>query len=97
MNVGVCKVTLRLAENESLKGKRRVISSLTSRIRNKFNVSVGEVGDNAAWQLATLGISYVSNSSRHTDEVLGKVLAFIEASRDGVEVVECERETLSGF
>ena len=74
MNVGVCKVTLRLPENHSLKGKRRVIVSLCSRIRNKFNVSVAEVGDNQAWQMATLGITSVSNSARHADEILDNVV-----------------------
>ena len=97
MNVGVCKVTLRLPENQSLKGKRRVISSLCSRIRNKFNVSVAEVGDNQAWQLATLGITCVSNDSRHADEMLDVVMDFIEATRQDVVVVDCERETITGF
>ena len=76
MHVGVCKITLRLPENGSLKGKRRVVSSLSSRLRNKFNVSVAEVEDNDAWQIATLGITCVSNSARHVDEVLGE--------RDGI-------------
>ena len=43
MNVGVVKVTLRLPENQSLKGKRRVISSLSARIRNKFQVSIARL------------------------------------------------------
>ena len=97
MNVGVCKVTLRLPENQSLKGKRRVLSSLCTRIRNRFNVSISEVADNQAWQLATLGIACVSNSTRHADETLDKVIAFIEGSREDVELIECERETASGF
>ena len=97
MNVGVCKVTLRLPENQSLKGKRRVISSLCARIRNKFDVAVAEVDDNRAWQLATLGIVSVSNNTRHADEVLSNVVAYIERSREDLELVDCERETLSGF
>ena len=97
MNVGVCKVTLRLPENHSLKGKRRVIGSLCSRIRNKFNVSVAEVEDNQAWQMATLGITSVSNSARHADEILDNVVAYIESSRDDLELVDCQQETVSGF
>jgi len=56
MNIGVCKVKLRLPENLSLKGKRRVLKSITARVRNKFNVSVAEIDDNDLWQLSTLGI-----------------------------------------
>ena len=97
MNVGVCRVTLRLPENQSLKGKRRVISSLCSRIRNKFNVSIAEVADNESWQLATLGITSVSNSARHADEVLGSVVAYIENSRLDLELVDCQQETVPGF
>ena len=97
MNISVCKIALRLPENQSLKGKRRVIGSLCGRIRNKFNVAVAEVGDNDVWQTAVLGISCVGNDSRHTDEVVSAVIGFIESTREDIEVVEVERETLSGF
>lgn len=94
MHVGVCKVTLRLPENQTLKGKRRVVNSLSSRLRNKFNVSVAEVEDNEAWQIATLGITCVSNSSRHTDEVLQNVLTFIEGGSDDAEVIATGHQTI---
>ena len=94
MNVGVCKITLRLPENQSLKGKRRVISSLSSRLRGKFNVSVAEVDNNEAWQLATLGITCVSNSARHTDEVLQSAVAYIESSREDLEVIALEQDSV---
>ena len=97
MNIGVCKITLRIPENQSLKGKRRVIGSLCSRIRNKFNVSIAEVGDNDVWQIATLGITCVSNDTRHADEVIGNVIAYIEDSREDIEFIGCDQETLSGF
>ncbi len=97
MNVGVLKITLRLPENHSLKGKRRVISSLSSRLRDRYAVAVAEVGDNDAWQIATLGVSCVSNNVRHADEVLDRVLGYVESSREGVEVVESDREILSGL
>ena len=97
MHVGVCKLTVRIPDNQTLKGKRRVIKSLSSRIRNKFNVSVAEVEDNQAWQLATLGITCVSNSARHADEIVQNVVAFVEGSREDLEIVAQEQETLSGF
>ena len=97
MHVGVLKVTLRLPENQSLKGKRRTISSLSSRVRDRYNVAVAEVDDNDAWQIATLGVTCVSNSIRHADEVLSRVLGYVEASHEDVEVVDSAIETLSGF
>jgi len=94
MNVGVCKIKLRLPENLSLKGKRRVLKSITTQVRNKFNVSVAEVDDHDLWQLATLGICCVSNDSRHTNEVLSKIADFIIGSRFAVEILDYEIEIL---
>ena len=94
MNIGVCKVKLRLPENLSLKGKRGVLKSITTRVRNKFNVSVAEVDDNDLWQLSTLGICCVSNDKRHTDEVLSKIVDFISSSRFEIEVLNYDIEIL---
>jgi len=95
MNIGVCRVSLRLPENISLKGKRRVVKSITTRVRNKFNVSVAEVDDQNLWQLATLGICCVSNDKRYTNEVLSKVVDFIVDGRFEVEILDYEIEILS--
>ena len=94
MNVGVCKITLRLPENQSLKGKRQVVKSITARVRNKFNVSVAEVDDQDVWQLATLGVCCVSDDKRHTNEVLSKVVDFIVGSRFEIEILDYEIEIL---
>ena len=94
MNVGVCKIELRLPGNLSLKGKRRVLKSITTRVKSKFNVSIAEVNDQELWQLATLGICCVSNNSRHTNEVLSKVVDFVVDSRFEVEILNYEIEIL---
>ena len=95
MNVGVCQISLRLPENLSLKGKRQVLKSITSRVGNKFNVSVAEVDDHKLWQLATLGICCISNNKRHTNEVLSKVVNFIIDGRFDVEILDYEIEIMS--
>jgi hypothetical protein len=94
MNVGVCRVKLRLPGNLSLKGKRQVLKSVTTRVGSKFNVSVAEIDDHDLWQLATLGICCVSNNKRHTNEVLSKVVDFIVGGRFEIEVVDYEIEIL---
>ena len=94
MNVGACKIKLRLPENLSLKGKRQVVKSITTRVRSKFNVSVAEVGDQDLWQSAALGICCVSNDKRYTSEVLSKVVDFIVSSRFEVEILDYEIEIL---
>jgi len=94
MNIGVCRVSLRLPENQSLKGKRRVLKSITTRVRSKFNVSVAEVDDQNLWQLATLGICFVSNDKRYTNEVLSKAVDFIVDGRFEIEILDYEIEIL---
>jgi len=94
MNVGVCIVKLRLPENQSLKGKRQVLKSITTQVGNKFNVSVAEVSDQDLWQLATLGICCVSNDKRHANEILSKVMNFIANGRSSVEILNYEIEIL---
>lgn len=97
MNVGVCRIKLRLPENLNLKGKRRVVKSLTARVRNKFDVSIAETDDHDLWQLTTIGIAYLSNNSRHTNEVLSKVVDFLTNGRFEVEMVDYEIEILPVF
>ena len=79
----------------SLKGKRQVLKSIISRVRNKFNVAVAEVDDNDVWQRATIGIAYISNNGRHTNEVLSKVVDFIVMSRFEVEILDYEIEIIN--
>ena len=94
MVIGVCQLDLRIPENHSLKVKRHVLRKLTDRVRNRFNVSISEVGDNDLWQRAQIGICTVSNDRRHINSSLDKVIDFIEKMYL-VEVVSTEMEILS--
>lgn len=88
MTIGICRVWLRLPENHSLKGKRQMVKSLTARLHNRFNVAVAEVDDHDRWQMASLGITCVTNSERHAHQVMASVVAFIQAERLDAELVE---------
>ena len=96
MHVGLCRVMLRSPGNQSLKGKRSVVQSLTSRVRSKFNVAISEVDDNELWQRVTLGIACVSNESSHANEILSNVVQFIEESRPDLELLDYQLEIVSG-
>ena len=97
MHVGVCRFSFRLPENLSLKGKRRVVKSITTRVGNKFNVSIAEVDDQDLWQLVTLGICCVSNDKRQANEVLSRLVDFITNTRFDVEILDYEIEILPVF
>ena len=97
MHVCVCKLRLQLPGTSSLKGKRQIVQSLISRIRNKFNVSIAEVEELDSWQNTVLAVSCVSNSKRHGEEVIAKVISYIEGTRGDVLITDIDRETLSVF
>lgn len=97
MSIGALKVRVRLPENHSLKGKRRVLESITTQVRNKFNVSIAEVDDQDLWQLATLGIVCVSTDRRHADQILSKVAEFISSIRGDAEILDYEIEFLNAL
>ena len=94
MNIGALVVRLRIPENASHKGKRKIVKSITAQVSNRFNVSVAEIDDHDLWQVATLGISCVSNDSRHANEVLSHVVDFISRVRGDAEVLDYEIEIL---
>jgi len=94
MSLGVCKVKLRLPENQSLKGKRQVLKSIITRVRNTYNVAIAEVDDQDLWQLATLGIACVSNDARQVNQVLSKVVDFIGRSKFEIEILDYEIEIM---
>ena len=97
MNIGALRIQFRLPENSSLKGKRKVVKSITARVGSKFNVAIAEVGDHDRWQLATLGIACVSNNGRHADELLSKVVDFIRDIREDAELLDYEIEIRHAF
>jgi len=96
MNAGICRLKLHLSESQSLKDKRRIVKSITSRLRSKYNISIAEVDDQDLWQLVTLGIACVSNHSQHVDETLSKAMSFITNNYPELEIVDQEIEILSG-
>ena len=96
MHIGVCRVSLFLPGVQSLKGKRQIARSLTSRIRNQFNVAVAEVEDQDLWQRLTLGICCISNDSNHANQVLSNVVSFVESQRRDLEVLDYETEIITG-
>ncbi len=97
IQVGVLRIKFRLPENASLKGKRQVVKSIIARISNKFNVAAAEVGDNDLWQLATIGVSCISNDQRQSNEVLSKVADFVSSSHFDIEMLEYEMEFVTVF
>jgi uncharacterized protein YlxP (DUF503 family) len=84
MVLGTLTITLHVPESASLKDKRQVVRSLTARLRQTFNASVAEVGDQNLWQSAVIGVACVSSDARHADEMCQKILSFVDANADAL-------------
>lgn len=92
MVIGALRITLYLPENYSLKDKRHDVRPLLAQVTNTFHVSAAEVGELDIWTRAVLGIACVSNDTRHANEVISKVVDFVESHlpEGGVEDYEVE-------
>jgi len=76
--IGILEVHLRIPEAHSLKEKRRVVKRLIERMKNKFNVSVSEIGDQDRWKSAVVGVVTIGTSQKVVDATLEKVVLFVE-------------------
>lgn len=94
MTIGVAQITLYLPAAESLKDKRRVVKSLIQRAHNRFNVSMAEVADLDDRRVATLGVTCVSNSGAHCQDVLASVIAFVDGNVELGSMGEVETELI---
>ena len=79
MVIGAMSIELFIHDNESLKGKRRIVKSIIGKVKSRFNVAIAEVEYNDKWQRIGLGVSAVGNDRGHIDSVLTTVLTFIES------------------
>jgi len=78
MFVGIARITLEVPAAGSLKAKRQVLRRVTDRVKAKFNVSVAEVEDNDVWNRAVVALAVVGNDKRHVNEMLDKILQFVD-------------------
>jgi uncharacterized protein YlxP (DUF503 family) len=78
MIVGTARLVLYLPENYSLKDKRQDLRSILARTINQFHVAAAEIADQDNWQRATIGVACVSSDARHANEILSKVINFVE-------------------
>ena len=82
---------LHLPGCRGLKEKRMVVKSLKSRIRNEFEVSAAEVGDQDLLQRALLGVAAVGPDQQPLDALLQRILTFVENNLDG-ELLDYQNE-----
>jgi uncharacterized protein YlxP (DUF503 family) len=80
MTVIVCTLELHLPSPSSLKEKRRILKGIIDRLRQRFNISVAEIGDHELWQRAALGVACVGHDRRHTQQMIDKMIALVRSN-----------------
>lgn len=93
MIVGAGLITLRLHDCRSLKGKRKVVKSMVSKLRNNFNASVAEVGSNDIYQKAEIGFSLTGNDAAMINSKIDKIFNMAE-DLGLAEIVDTEMEII---
>jgi uncharacterized protein YlxP (DUF503 family) len=78
MIVGASVVEIYIHGCRSLKEKRGVVRSITRRVRNRFNLSVAEVGGQDTWQRAVLGLTAAGSDAAVVRGLLERAHVFIE-------------------
>ncbi len=85
------KIKLHAHWVHSLKEKRMVVKSLLSKVRNKFNVAVAEVGEQDIHQTIVIGVASIVPNSAQADSVMEAIRYFIEENTEA-EITDIERE-----
>ena len=93
MVVGFACITFRIHDCRSLKGKRKIVKSIISRIRNTFNASVAEVGANDSYRQALIGVALVGNDKGVINSKVDKIFNLVDAM-GLAEVIDTEMEII---
>jgi hypothetical protein len=78
MSVGLLVIDCLLGDGHSLKEKRRVLLSLTQRLRNHYNVSVAEIEHQDLWQRSKIAVVCVNTEWQVLEGILSKIIGLMQ-------------------
>ena len=76
VTIGLLHMEFSIPGSRSLKDKRRAMNSLKSRMRNRYNCSVAEIGFKDKWARAQLAVCVISDESAHVHSQLNEIVRF---------------------
>jgi len=78
MVVSMIQFIFEIPDVDNIKEKRRVIKSVTEKLRRRYRMSAAEVDLHDSLSFAQIGGALVSNSAAHGETVLRKAFDMIE-------------------
>lgn len=93
MIIGICTCEIFIFNANSLKSKRSVVKSIIEKSKNRFNISIAEVGENDKWQKSIIAFSTISNDQKIVEETIEKVINFFDFYSE-IEIINIKREIL---
>ncbi len=85
MHVAVVRIELHIPHSRSLKERRAAVKPVVEGLRQRFSLSVSEVGYQDKWQRALIGLAVVSDSPAHAAQIVATVERWIW-TRPDIEV-----------
>lgn len=93
MVIGILQFELLIRGAQSLKDKRRVVSSLKDRLHREHMVSIAEVGLQDNMNVARMALALVGSDGKHVGQTLDRITARLRALHDA-ELSSISREVL---
>jgi uncharacterized protein YlxP (DUF503 family) len=91
--VGILRFELHLPENGSLKGKRKYLLRVKSRLERRFGASVAEVGHHDLWQRSLLVMVIVRREAGDARQALEQARGYLSSQE--FELTRSETQLLS--
>lgn len=87
------RVELHIPGARSRKDRRQVIQSLTSRLKNRYSLSVMELDHQESWQRSALGFAAVCRGPNQAEQIRRAVQETLDAAEHSFTVLDFHCDT----
>jgi uncharacterized protein YlxP (DUF503 family) len=83
MIIGFLSLEIYIPYSHSLKEKRKTLSGLKDRLKNRYNVAFAELEYHKKWQRTKIGMVTLNNQKMLIDNLFNRIIADAEENIDG--------------
>lgn len=91
MRVFALEIRLRATWVHSLKEKRMIVQSIVKKIRNNFNVSVGEIAEHDIHQIVVIGVVGLTLDEMQLEDRMEEIIHYVEENTDA-EIIDVVKD-----